>query len=291
MRGSGDGGRNRRRHRAGEPQARLVRREPPGGLGGGTRLRRHDPNLRRARRPPRDPRGRSRAGRRGGRDDHRGPGHRRRASDLRRRHGGRRRRTCPTTPSEMPRWPRSGGRRAGPSPWTFRAGRHRCSWRCSPDSLGWSSSAPRTSPWRSCRSPAGSAITASWPTAESGSSPRSAFPEADELIQAWPEEAFERIGLDDTCYVCVLSHDPKFDEPALRLALRSPAAYIGAHRVQEDPGRAPRAPRRRGIHTGRDRPDPRTDRARPRRASAGRDGAGDSGGDDGVRYGRGGRGG
>jgi xanthine dehydrogenase accessory factor len=43
-----------------------------------------------------------------------------------------------------------------------------------------------------------------------------------------PEEAFDRIGLDDTCYICVLSHDPKFDEPALRLALRSPAAYIGA---------------------------------------------------------------
>ena len=54
------------------------------------------------------------------------------------------------------------------------------------------------------------------------------FPEADALIPAWPEEAFERIGLDRTCYVCVLSHDPKFDEPALRLALRSPAAYIGA---------------------------------------------------------------
>ena len=54
------------------------------------------------------------------------------------------------------------------------------------------------------------------------------FPEADELILAWPEEAFERIGLDAGCYVCILSHDPKFDEPALRLALRSRAAYIGA---------------------------------------------------------------
>src|SRR4029078_2359535 len=54
------------------------------------------------------------------------------------------------------------------------------------------------------------------------------LPEADELIQAWPEEAFDRIGLDDTCYICVLSHDPKLAEPALRLALRSPAAYIGA---------------------------------------------------------------
>ncbi len=57
---------------------------------------------------------------------------------------------------------------------------------------------------------------------------RDRFPDADELIQAWPEEAFERIGLDAASYVCVLSHDPKFDEPALQIALRSPAAYVGA---------------------------------------------------------------
>lgn len=57
---------------------------------------------------------------------------------------------------------------------------------------------------------------------------RERFPEADELILGWPEEAFGRIGLDASCYVCILSHDPKFDEPALRLALRSPAPYIGA---------------------------------------------------------------
>ena len=57
---------------------------------------------------------------------------------------------------------------------------------------------------------------------------RERFPDADELILAWPEESFARIGLDSACYVCVLSHDPKFDEPALQVALRSPAAYIGA---------------------------------------------------------------
>ncbi|MEO6056183.1 MAG: XdhC/CoxI family protein [Gemmatimonadales bacterium] len=54
------------------------------------------------------------------------------------------------------------------------------------------------------------------------------FPEAHELIMAWPEAAFGQIGLDAACYVCILSHDPKFDEPALQLALRSPARYIGA---------------------------------------------------------------
>jgi xanthine dehydrogenase accessory factor len=54
------------------------------------------------------------------------------------------------------------------------------------------------------------------------------FPSADELMLAWPGEAFKRIGLDSTCYICLLSHDPKFDEPALQVALRSPAAYVGA---------------------------------------------------------------
>lgn len=54
------------------------------------------------------------------------------------------------------------------------------------------------------------------------------FSVADELMLAWPEEAFEHIGLDSACYVCVLSHDPKFDEPALQVALRSPARYVGA---------------------------------------------------------------
>ena len=54
------------------------------------------------------------------------------------------------------------------------------------------------------------------------------FPSADELILAWPQEAFGRIGVDSACYICVLSHDPKFDEPALQVALRSSAAYVGA---------------------------------------------------------------
>jgi xanthine dehydrogenase accessory factor len=57
---------------------------------------------------------------------------------------------------------------------------------------------------------------------------RERFPEADELVLAWPDEAFARTGLDaDTC-VAVLTHDPKFDDPALLIALRSPAAYVGA---------------------------------------------------------------
>jgi xanthine dehydrogenase accessory factor len=57
---------------------------------------------------------------------------------------------------------------------------------------------------------------------------RARFPDADELILAWPEEAFARIDLDRTCYVCILSHDPRFDQTALIAALRSPAPYVGA---------------------------------------------------------------
>ncbi len=65
---------------------------------------------------------------------------------------------------------------------------------------------------------------------------RDRFPDADEIVVAWPEEAFARIGLDRSSYVAVLTHDPKFDEPALAIALRSPARYVGAigsRRTQE----------------------------------------------------------
>jgi xanthine dehydrogenase accessory factor len=57
---------------------------------------------------------------------------------------------------------------------------------------------------------------------------RERFPDADLLVQEWPEDAFQKVGIDDATCICVLSHDPKFDEPALDHALRSPARYVGA---------------------------------------------------------------
>jgi xanthine dehydrogenase accessory factor len=54
------------------------------------------------------------------------------------------------------------------------------------------------------------------------------LPSADELIVAWPEEAFAQLGLDHASAVVVLTHDDKFDVPALRAALASEAFYIGA---------------------------------------------------------------
>jgi xanthine dehydrogenase accessory factor len=57
---------------------------------------------------------------------------------------------------------------------------------------------------------------------------RERFPDVDELILGWPDEVFRRVGLDAATCVCLLTHDPKFDEPAIQLALRSPACYVGA---------------------------------------------------------------
>jgi xanthine dehydrogenase accessory factor len=54
------------------------------------------------------------------------------------------------------------------------------------------------------------------------------FPEADELIVAWPDEALARLSIDNSSYVVILTHDPKFDLPALRSVLGKEAGYIGA---------------------------------------------------------------
>jgi xanthine dehydrogenase accessory factor len=54
------------------------------------------------------------------------------------------------------------------------------------------------------------------------------FPEADELIVAWPDEAMARLEIDNSSYVVILTHDPKFDLPALRSVLGKQAGYIGA---------------------------------------------------------------
>jgi xanthine dehydrogenase accessory factor len=56
---------------------------------------------------------------------------------------------------------------------------------------------------------------------------RERFPEADELIAAWPQEALEG-RLHRGTFLAVLSHDPKIDQPALEMGLRSAAPYLGA---------------------------------------------------------------
>jgi xanthine dehydrogenase accessory factor len=56
----------------------------------------------------------------------------------------------------------------------------------------------------------------------------SRFPDADEVITDWPHRYLSGISTDDRTVICVLTHDPKFDVPLLEVALRRPAAYIGA---------------------------------------------------------------
>jgi xanthine dehydrogenase accessory factor len=51
---------------------------------------------------------------------------------------------------------------------------------------------------------------------------------AAHLIVAWPADALEGLAIDDGCYLVFLTHDPKIDNPALVVALNSPARYIGA---------------------------------------------------------------
>jgi xanthine dehydrogenase accessory factor len=54
------------------------------------------------------------------------------------------------------------------------------------------------------------------------------FPEADELVVAWPDEALAKLTIDSSTYVVILTHDPKFDLPALRAVLGKDAGYVGA---------------------------------------------------------------
>jgi len=64
--------------------------------------------------------------------------------------------------------------------------------------------------------------------------PRSAFgnetrfPHVDQLIQSWPQEAFQQIPINRSTAVAMLTHDPKLDDPALKIALPSAAFYVGA---------------------------------------------------------------
>ncbi len=53
-------------------------------------------------------------------------------------------------------------------------------------------------------------------------------PSADELLVAWPDEAVAHVRPDHTTAIVVLTHDDKFDLPALTAALETDAFYIGA---------------------------------------------------------------
>lgn len=65
------------------------------------------------------------------------------------------------------------------------------------------------------------------------------FPYADEVVVDWPNRLLDRVGPDlgPRDAICVLTHDPKFDVPAVQTALQTNAGYIGAmgsRRTTED---------------------------------------------------------
>jgi len=65
------------------------------------------------------------------------------------------------------------------------------------------------------------------------------FPTADEVVVAWPHRwlAEHASELGEADAICILTHDPKFDVPAVKAALATSAGYIGvmgSRRTQED---------------------------------------------------------
>jgi xanthine dehydrogenase accessory factor len=48
------------------------------------------------------------------------------------------------------------------------------------------------------------------------------------VLGDWPDEAMERLKPDSSTAVVTLTHDPKLDDPALEVALKSDALYVGS---------------------------------------------------------------
>lgn len=62
--------------------------------------------------------------------------------------------------------------------------------------------------------------------------PRPAFAQetrfpGERVVEDWPDEALDAIGLDARTCVVTLTHDPKLDDPAIERALRSEVFYLG----------------------------------------------------------------
>ena len=91
------------------------------------------------------------------------------------------------------------------------------------------------------------------------------FPEADELVVEWPDRFLRRAPVDERTAICVLTHDEKFDVPALIAALEHARGLHRRDGQQGDDGRPRGAAPRRGRRRRGARPDPRSDRARDRR--------------------------
>ena len=63
--------------------------------------------------------------------------------------------------------------------------------------------------------------------------PRQSFATEDRfpgvtIVDEWPDDGLNSLNLDRRTAVVTLTHDPKLDDPALGVAIRSPAFYIGS---------------------------------------------------------------
>jgi xanthine dehydrogenase accessory factor len=54
------------------------------------------------------------------------------------------------------------------------------------------------------------------------------FPGARQVIHAWPDEVLQKLPMDSSTFIVILTHDPKFDDPTITAALRGRPRYIGA---------------------------------------------------------------
>ncbi len=76
---------------------------------------------------------------------------------------------------------------------------------------------------------------------------RERFPHVDELLTDWPSEALEKLRPDEGTYIAVISHDEKLDNPALAVALKSPARYVGVLGTRKNLGKRLEALREMGV--------------------------------------------
>jgi xanthine dehydrogenase accessory factor len=56
---------------------------------------------------------------------------------------------------------------------------------------------------------------------------RERFPDADRIVVGWPDEVADEISLNHNDAVAVLSHDPRFDDPAVLTAAARGCRYVG----------------------------------------------------------------
>lgn len=53
------------------------------------------------------------------------------------------------------------------------------------------------------------------------------FPTADEVVATWPQDYLTQVDITPDTAICVITHDARFDEPVIEVAIRSAAGYIG----------------------------------------------------------------